>query len=232
MLWNVDDVVRRTAVLMDDPAQSAFDKDYVIPFLNQRWDDLSTELSMLGLDYQEVRTVISPVAAGTCNLDDYMCDQKQLASLMLPKLIEWKQVGQDDTYYQDARDVDRLDDFPDGVIGIPEYKWAGGTIQLVPSSVDVTMRVTFDAMSCTLVDPTDKTIRGVTNILAYKTAQLIYDIRGNDALAKKMGLYGDDALDTFERAAVMRDQDKLRRTPPMHPKVSIAGFFVVPTANQ
>jgi hypothetical protein len=232
MLWNVDDVVRRTAVLMDDPAMTEFDKDYTIPFLNQRWDDISTELSMLGLDYQEVTAIIADLPPNTTDLSAYMQDNQPLMSMMLPRRIQWKPIGTDDTEYQDAVMVEDLDDFPPGVIGIPQWAWTGGNVLLVPSSVDVTLRVRFDAMSATLVDPEDQTIRGVTNILAYKTAELIYSIRGNDALSKKMADLGLESLDNFERAAVMRDQAKLRRVPPMHPKLTIPGFYIAPNLNQ
>jgi hypothetical protein len=231
MLWNVGDVIRRTQALLDDPAGSEFDKDYLMPFLNQKWDDLSTELSMLGLDYQEVRLVLANVAAGTTSLDDYMRDGQPLQSLMMPRRIEWKTFGASDTEYKDAILVEDLDDYPAGVIGIPEWAWTGGSIQLAPSAVAVDLRVTFNAMSTTLVDPADKTIRGVTNILAYNLSSLVYDLRGNQELAQTRKQDGDDALDTFERAAVMRDQAKLNRVPPMHPRFVAAGMIIAPTNN-
>lgn len=219
MLWNVDQVVRGIAACMDDPAMTEFDKDYLLPFINLHWQDLSNELSMLGLTYQEFRVEV-PYAAGSTNLDDAMQDSGPLGSLMLPKRVEWKLAGAPDTTYVEARNVDELDDYDSGLVGIPEVWWAGGSIQTPASSVDLTLRVTFLAMSTNLVDPNDSMVRGASNVISYKVAGFIYSIRGNDPLAAKMEQRGDDAQDTFERMAVMRDQATLRRCPPMHPRIT------------
>lgn len=232
MLWNVDEVCRRTATLMDDPAMTEFDKDYLIPFLNINWEDLANKLSMVGLDYQEVRVVIAGFQSGTANFDDFMGDGQPLAALMLPKRVEWKPAGDPDTSYEVLRDVDDLDDVPDGTIGMIEWHWGGGSLQVTPSSADVDVRVTFLAMSTNLVDPNDNMVRGCTNVIAYATASLIYTIRGNDPLALKMENRSEDALETFERAAVMRDQAKSSRMPPQHPRYLPKNFYVTATPTQ
>jgi len=227
MLWNVDVVCRRSAALLDDPAMTEFSRDYLIPFINIKWEDLSNELSMIGLDYQEARVVIPAFPAGATDFSDYMDDGQPLESLMLPKNVEWKPAGDSDTEYAPLRDVEMLDDVPDGTIGMTEWKWAGGMLQITPSSAAVDVRVTFLAMSTNLVDPNDKMVRGCTNVIAYAVAGLVYKIRGNDPLALEMRNSGSDALETFERAAVMRDQAKVNRMPPQHPRILRRNNFSV-----
>ena len=214
-LLNVGDVVASVAALLDDPGQDDIDIDYVIPFLNLRWSNLIVNLAMLGLQYAE-EVAIFQIPAGTVSLTKYMLAGQPLASLMEPVSIDWKPVGDDDTEYDPADAVREVDDFPQGIPGIEEYSFQGGTIVLSPSSIDVTARVRFKAMSTNLVDPTDNMIRGVGDIIAYRVAELICAIRGNQALKVDMRTYGDTALDDFISMSVMRDQANLYTIPPTH----------------
>lgn len=213
-LLNVGDVVQGVATLLDDPSQSEFDKDYVVPFLNLRWANLIVNLAALGLQYSE-EMVIVEIPPGTVSLTNMMLPGGVLASLMEPIGIDWKLVGSDDTTYTPANAVSELDDYEQGSIGILEYSWQGGTILTVPSAQPITARIRFNAMSTTLVDPTDNMIRGVGDIIAFRTAELIYAVRGNP-LKVDMKTYGDTALDDFISMSVMRSQTIATEVPATH----------------
>lgn len=232
MLWSVGSVCRRTAALMDDAAAVEFDRDYLLPFMNQNWDDLVVELDLIGLDYSEEIAVLHDVPAQTENLDSYMSEGQPLASLMLPRWIDWKPQGAPDIEYESVRLVEKLNDYTKGVEGVPEYAWSGSSILLGgPPSQQVDLRIGFDAMAVELQDPTQKTIRGVTHIIAARTAALVWLIRGNTELAEALDEKATESLDHFERAAVMRNQAKTRRAPPMHPKFFSGGRFILPNNN-
>lgn len=214
-LLNVADVVQGVAVLLDDPGQTSIDQDYVIPFLNLRWASLTTKLSMLGLQYSEEVVAIS-VPAGTASLANFMIAGQPLAALMEPISVDWKLVGTEDDTFTPSNASAELSDYADGVEGIPQYSWQGGTLLVVPSSIDVVARVRFNAMATTLTDATDNMIRGVGEILAFRTAELIYAIRGNPAMQKTMKDFGDDSLDDFLSMSVMRGQTILLHVPSSH----------------
>lgn len=52
-------------------------------------------------------------------------------------------------------------------------------MSLINPAAGTALRVNYKAMSTTLVDPTDEMISGVGDIIAFRTAELIYTIRGN-----------------------------------------------------
>lgn len=214
-LLNVGDVVSGVAALLDDPSQTEIDKDYVIPFINLRWSNLIVNLAMLGLQYSE-EMVVTDIPANTVSLSSLMLAGGVLQSLMEPIGIEWKLVGADDTTYAPAAQKLELDDFPQGTVGIQQYSWQGGTILTVPSAQPVTARIKFNAMSTTLVDPTDGMIRGVGDILAYRVAEVIYPIRGNAPMGAQCKAWGDAALDDFIAMSVMRSQTIAQSIPSTH----------------
>jgi hypothetical protein len=214
-LLNVGDVVQSVATLMDDPSQSAFDKDYVIPFLNLRWANLIVNLAMLGLQYSEEMAVVT-VPAGTVSLTNMMLSGGVLASLMSPIGIDWKLVGSDDSTYAHSNAVTELEDLAQGTVGLLQYSWQGGTILTTPSAQDVVMRIRFNAMSTTLVDPTDNMIRGVGDIISFRTAELIYGIRGNAVQKVDMKNFGDDALNDFIALSIMTSQAIRTSIPSTH----------------
>lgn len=214
-LLNVGDVVQAVATLLDDPSQSEIDQDYVLPFLNLRWQNLVVNLVMLGLQYTEEQACID-LPAGTRTLTAYMGTGQPLASLMQPKHLQWKPQGADDTEFEDVQLVNELDDYPPGQNTLEQYAWQGGTIKLSRCDIAVTLRVDFQAMSVTLVDPTDNMVRGVTDIIAYRTAELIYVIRGNANLVAAMQRYGDTALEDFCSMSVMRSSGQPTFFPAAH----------------
>lgn len=205
-LLDVADVVTSVAALLDDPSGSEIDVDYVLPFLNLRWSNLVTNLVMLGLQYSE-EVVILTIQPGTVTLSDAMQSGAPLASLMKPKSIDWKPVGTADTLYTPAAQKNELSDVDPSSTGVLEYSFQGGTIQVTPSAVAVVARIRFLAMSTSLVDPSDGMIRGVGDIIAYRTAEMIAAVRGGaTALKQACKEWGDTALDDFLAMSTMAQQ--------------------------
>jgi hypothetical protein len=225
-LLNAGDVVQSTATLLDDPSQSTFDMDYIVPFLNLNWDSLVVTLAMLGLQYTEEEAIVQ-INAGTTSLSSLLISGGPLAALMEPKRMDWKLVGDDDTMYTPVEMVEELDDYPQGTIGVEEFSWKGGNLFLTPSAQPVVLRIRYTAMSVTLVDPTDNMIRGAGHILAFYTAGLIWDIRGNARLATSMTTRGDNALEDFCAMSTMRSQTKLTTIPAAHRRQQLTPFGVI-----
>lgn len=215
MLVDLDDIAKRTAALLDDPSQSDFDRDYLLPFINQRWDSLNVTLMMLGLKYTEQIVVLNPNNAGlpanTTNLSVYQAAGQALASLMLPKKVEWKLVGDPDTAYKEAAKMDVMPDLDPTTQGISAWVWRNSTLYISPSSIAIVVRVTFEAMSTTLVDPTDNVYRGTMHIIALRVAELVWFIRGNKDMSIKMQQDAQAAEDDFEVLCVMSNQKIVRR---------------------
>lgn len=220
-LLDVADVTQGVATLMDDPSQSEIDQDYVLPFLNLRWANLIVNLAMLGLQYAEEQAILS-IPAGTTSLTNFMTAGQPLASLMSPVDMQWKLKGAPDEQYDDVDPVRELDDLPPSPT-IQQYAFKGGSIFITPSSVDTVLRVNYKAMSTRLVDPTDDMIRGVGDIIAFRTAELMLAVRGNP-LKVDMKTYGDDALEDFCAMSVLRDQSNFNVIPPTHPRTYRGGF--------
>lgn len=214
MIITMAEVVKRTQDLLGDPTGSQFDKGYLESTINQRYDDMIVELDALDLSYEESVVEINPFAANTADLSVQLAAGGSLESLMVPELIEWKLVGQADTEYVEAEKRDKVLDVAPGTEGIASWEWRGGNIYVSKSSADVVLRVRFQAMSTNIVDATDNVIRGVTNILAYKTAALVSRKRGGDGGAKLAMSYegmGREAMDNFTVLMVKNAQKQTRK---------------------
>jgi hypothetical protein len=152
-------------------------------------------------------------------LSSFMLPGGPLESLMQPipgEAVEWKLPGQDDTYFDAADRMDELDDFPPGTQGVLQFAWEGGTIRVTPSSVPVILRVRFNALSTNLVDPSDGMVRGIEDIVAFFTAEIIWSIRGNPQMQANCKQWGADALDDFLAMSVMNTQGTFDRVPAVH----------------
>lgn len=214
MIITLNEVCKRVQDALSDPSGSQFTTASLITPVNQCFDDLSNEISQLELSYERVVAVINPFPAGTTDTSAYEADGGSLQAINEPELVEYKLVGEDDTQYKKVDRVDKVDDVAAGTPGITSYEWRGGVVYVSKSSVDVILRIRFQAMSTNLVDATDKVTRGVTNVLAYKVAEYVAGKRGGDngtKLAQRYGAKAQAALDNFLVMAVKNDQMQNRR---------------------
>jgi hypothetical protein len=213
MLLNLAEVVDRTAALLDDPSKSWADQPYLLPFINQAWDHLATRLSSLGLSQEESVVVLTPVAAGTLNLDGFAVVGGLLETMMIPTFIEWKLIGDDDILYREIPIRAMLPDVPAGVEGHVAYEFRAGHIYITSSSVDTTVRVRMKVVSTNFVDPDDQVVHGLTHVLAYKAAEIVCspNVRNNVPGMQFLAQKGIDAMDDFEVLCVKLKQRMVKR---------------------
>lgn len=200
MLLKVGEICQRVAHLADDPGQTTFDQDFVRPFLNQCADDMALELAALGMSYAEVVSVINPVAATTANLSAYQATGQPLESMVVPVYLEWKRVGDDDTRYIEIPQLARVLDVNAATQGNASYEWRNGVIYISPSSIATVIRVRFRAYSLDYVDPASKVTIGASNVIAYKTLELVHSptARNNKEAAVFFAGKYREAMDNFE----------------------------------
>lgn len=230
MLQNVNDIVKRVGVLLDDPANTRFTSAYLIPHIDQHFDEMDVDLERLGMQYIEHIAIVN-VNANLTDLTYLLADGQALVSMKLPKKIRWKQQGQPDTSYLKSGQVDELDEVSEASIGALEWTYQQGAIQITPSSVPMTLKIYFDAISTDIYDPAQNVVRGTAHILAARTAAYIASLQnGMGTLQKKLDAKADSSWSSFCKLIVMQQQSKPRSPRPMHRRFFRNGM-PMPTAN-
>lgn len=174
----VASIVQRVGALLDNPSNSQFDQDYQMPYIDQEYGELDNELEALGAPYALEQAYID-VPRNTSSLASFMAAGGPLADMKLPSDIWWKLSSQPDTSYQQSEGpVTRLDFVDPFSQGAAQWTFLGGLLAVTPSSVPVTLQVTYQRMSTNIVDPQTGVILGTAAILALRVAVYIATIRG------------------------------------------------------
>lgn len=174
----VGQIVKRVGVLLDDPSNRRFSSAYIMPYIDQENESFEITLERLGIQQQEFTAIINlpaatPGAGGTTppqDLAPFFAAGQPLQWFLRPKMIEWKVQGQPDTAYLESSPVNELDDVQVGNLGCWQYRWAQGSIQLIPSYTPVTLRVRFWALVSDIYDSAQTVMRGIGFILATQVA--------------------------------------------------------------
>ena len=183
----VGQIVKRVGVMLDDPANVRFSNAYILPFIDQENESFEITLERLGIQQQEQIALINlpsatPGINGTCppvDLAPQFAPGYPLQWFLRPKRIDWKVQGQPDTAYLPSDPVDELDDVQADNLGCWQYRWAQGSIQLIPSYTPVTIRVYFYALADVYADNAQSVMRGVGFILARQVALEIASLNNN-----------------------------------------------------
>lgn len=226
MLADVDDIVKRAGVLLDDPSNSVFTEAYLMPFIDQCYDELDVDLERAGMQYVEaIAVVLNP--AGTSDLTPLMQDGAALSSMKFPKRVQWKLPGEPDSLYRPSTGpVVELQDFP-AAAGAWEWRFADGALQVTSASIDVTLRIYFDQVSTNMVDPSTGVVRGTAHILAAAVASEVYAARkGMEKQADRLSKKRDKLWNAFKSVLVMNQQSRPTVVPPMHPRLRVATPYV------
>jgi hypothetical protein len=227
MLQDVGSIVRRVQSLLDNPSGSKFTSDYVMPFIDQEYDEMDVDLERLGMQYIE-QVAIFDVAANVTDLTYAVAGGQPLQYMKLPRRLTWKLQGQPDVLYQLSQHVTELRDTDGANQGVPEWRFADGALQVTPSSVAATLRIYFDAVSTDIYDPAQNVIRGTAHILALRAAATIASVNnGMGTLQKKLDQKRDRAWASFCNLVVMNSQQKRRTAKPIHSHRSQGGSPVV-----
>lgn len=230
MLQNVNDVVKRVGVLLDDPANTRFTPAYLIPYIDQHFDEMDVDLERLGMQYIEHIAIVN-VNANVTDLTYLLADGQALASMKLPKQIRWKQQGQPDTSYRKSDQVSELDEVSEASIGALQWTYQQGAVQVTPSSVPLTLKIYFDAVSTDIYDAAQNVIRGTAHILAARTAAYIASQQsGMGTLQRKLDQKANNSWTSFCKLVAMQQQPKQRSPRPIHRRFFRNGM-PMPTAN-
>jgi len=211
---SVDLIVRRVQVLMEDVAGLWCDADYVLGKLAICNEDLESFLEAIGLTFEDAIVTLLNVPAGTTDLSAYQAEGQPLAQLMSMDKLEWRTVGATDLGWQQVFREDKLDDtVPGGAPSITGYTFRLGLVQITPPSIAVDLRVGFTMLPDALVADSDSYIKGMTNVLVYRTAELIATNR-NVAKSTQAAFYAAKAMkaeDNVMAILVKAEQQTPRR---------------------
>lgn len=208
-------VISRVQTLFEAQGQKWCDKDYVVGFLSIHNEDIETWLGALGLSYSELDIILPAVPAGTTDLSAYQADGQQLGDMMSLETLEWKRPSEPVTSFREVPRADKVIDVNpnDPIEGIQNYAWKGGLIRISASSIACDLRVGCQLLPDVFQSDSDNYIKGMTNCLAYGTAEMIAMSRG--AGASKLGAYfqkrGQMAMDNVERIMMHEEQRTPRR---------------------
>lgn len=175
---DVDDIVTRVGALLDDPSNSQFDRDYLLPYIDQEFGELDNELESLGAPYALDQVVITQ-PPNTSSLASFMASGQPLADMKIPTDIWWKLAGQPDVNYQQSTGpVTQLSFVPPSSMGAWQWTFLGGMLAITPSGSPVDLQVTFQVLATNIVDPQSGVILGTAAILALRVAIYVATIRG------------------------------------------------------
>ena len=186
-ILTVGAIIRRVGWLLDDPGNRRFTPDYIRPGIDQENEALEITLERLGVQQQESIAIFTLPAAAALpdgsnppvDLKPYFAAGQPLEFFLRHKRVDWKTTGTPDTSYQQADATDELDDVMVGNLGVQQYRWAQGSLQLTPSYTPVTVRIYFYALATDLYDDSQRVMRGIGYILALQVACYICSMNNN-----------------------------------------------------
>ena len=193
-ILTVGQIVKRVGWLLDDPGNRRFTSDYIMPGIDQENEALEITLERLGVQQQESIAIFTLPAAVALSdgsnppvdLAPYFNLGQPLEWFLRPKRVDWKVTGQPDTSYSQANAVNELADVQLGNLGVQEYRWAQGSLQLTPSYTPVTVRIYFFALATDIYDAAQTVMRGIGNILALQVAAYICALNTGPKLEKTL----------------------------------------------
>lgn len=227
MLDNVNDIIVRVGALLDDPANTRFSPQYLIPHIDQQYDEMDVDLERLGMQYTRQIAVVN-IAANISDLSYLLNDGQALQSMKLPVSMKWKIQGQDDVSYQPSDQVDELDEVSAGSQGAIEWTFQRGGLQVTPSAVALTLKIYFDAVSTNIYDPAQGVVRGTAHILSYRTAAFVASLNnGMGTLQAKLDAKANRSWTSFCNLCVQRQQSKQRSPRPIHRRNGPFGMPII-----
>jgi hypothetical protein len=206
----VQKIIKRIQACMEDPAGKLFTRDYILTFLDMNNEDLFVELAAMGFNYDDRVVVLEGVPANTNDLILYQQADQPLAEMMTPISMEWKPAGAPDEQYRPVLNADKVLDVKDAQ-DIRSYEWREGRIRISPATIDVDLRMRVQALPEEMNDESDPEIVGLTNVLVYRTASMIWGTRGNDVQEAKWGARALEAKDNFQSMLIKREQGVVRK---------------------
>jgi len=213
---NVQEIIRRVQVELEDLAGDDWsDPDYIIGKLSVVGDDIAARIAGLDLNYDTQVIILPNVPANTTDLSAYQAVGQPLASMILPKSVEYRLAGQSQEDWNPVPNVDKVIDTDRGTgeagaavasddESVESYEWRGGIIYLSPCSAPVDLRVRYQGLAIQLDNSNNQQVAGMTNVHVYKTCEKICASRGGEtnAMVDYFTKLYDRAIADFEMLAV------------------------------
>lgn len=205
-------VKSRVRSLVDDSDASYATDAFLLPLINQKYEELYNRMLSTGAEFDRKVTEILNVPAQTTDLSAYALPAQPLELMIQALRFEWKQAGLDPTNYRTAVLVDKVQDvIPDQLID--DWEWRAGVIYFTPCTLNVDIRIRGDFLFVALATDSDAiaVTKNFGHALAYGAAALVGAVRGNQAWAQAYTLLQDNAVDDVMQYLTRKDQAKIRR---------------------
>lgn len=213
MSWTLAQTKARVRALLDDPAGSYLTDDFIVPLIQEVYDDANSQLASTQSNW-DISVVECPaIQPGTPNLASLQIGTGPLATLTdQPRRIDWKVAGNDPSYYQLVPSYQVLPDV-DPLQFMAGWEWRSEVIWLTPSSIAVDLRVRgeFGPPALTSDDSVLISAPRIGYVVAYGTAALIAAVRGNAAWEKSYGEKAMEGMDEIMGQLVRDSQASVRR---------------------
>jgi hypothetical protein len=208
VLQNVNDIIKRVGVLVDDPGNTRFSPAYLIPHIDQVYEEMDVDLELLGMQYVEHIAIVN-VNANVTDLTYMLANGQPLASMKLPSWMKWKLQGQPDTSYVRSAYVDELAEVALSSQGALQFTFQQGALQVTPSAVALTLKIGYEAVSTNIYDPAQGVIRGTAHILAVRVAAYVASLKGGmGSLQKMLDAKADRTWTAFCKLVTKKNQSK------------------------
>jgi hypothetical protein len=179
------DVKAKVRSLLGDPDGDWLTDAYLLPLINQAYEQQVNTLSATCSTYITAVRQIPAIPVGTIDLSEWQKDPKQpLYGMVNPLILEWKQAGQPDNYYVQAERVDVLPNItpatPTPVFCL-YWEWRSYTVFVTPLNFPADFRMRGEFRPAPLLKDDDIVAVHplMANSLAYATAALAASERGN-----------------------------------------------------
>ncbi|HEV2275612.1 MAG TPA: hypothetical protein VGR96_15680 [Acidobacteriaceae bacterium] len=214
MAWTLGQVKARVRNLLDDPQGSYLTDDFIVPLIQEVYDDANSQLASTESSYDIALVEVPGIAAGTLNLAAYQAGSGPLSSLTAqPLRIDWKVAGTDASTYQLAANYGVLPDLQpqDSVAG---WEYRSNIIWLTPCSIAVDLRIRgeFGALPLSSDDSVLSSHPRIGYVVAYGTAALIAAVRGNEPWVLAYEAKAAEGMDEIMLQLVRMEQGQVRRT--------------------
>lgn len=213
MSWTLGMTKARIRALLDDPEGSYLTDSFIVPLINQVYDDANSQLASTQGPWDVAVVECPGITPGTPNLQPFQVGTGSLAQLVdQPLRIDWKLAGADPSYYRLVRNYEVLPDMQPQQ-AMAGWEWRSEVIWLTRCSFAVDLRIRGEFAPAPLVEDGDvlSSHPRMGYVAAYGTSSLIAVVRGNKDWAAQYEQKAIEGLDEIMEQIVRATQADTRR---------------------
>jgi|SRR5882724_5109666 len=224
------DVKARTRALIGDPDADFSTDAYLVPLINQAYEQMINYLSNTCSPFMTKLVVVLGIPKGTTDLTEFQVTGKPLDGLMNPLGIEFKVAGQPENFYCPATRQDILPNITP--TGNPPtrnmyWEWRSYLLYVTPLPYDSDLRVRGEFRPAPLLE--DNNIIAIhplmAGALAYATAALIGGERMNASYVQNWQQQATLTLDDISAELVRQQQGTSTRIGRMNQSHRRRGYY-------